>query len=413
MRRLRGRRIGRAPILSMNLSLRLCLGLALCAAPLFAQRNIGDIVVNVDAQTIPVRVSATTRDLDVLARQAFGIHGRYKLVSNAYRYDIRFTPTGPTQVRVDITRAPSGTVVAAEMVSGTSARNALLRAADVAVAKTSEQGLRGFFTARLAFIAERTGKKEIYTSDLFLGEAKLIQPSNHIALSPRWSPDGSKLIYTSYYKSGFPDIFVYDIASYQRTTFVSFRGTNSSARFSPSGQQVAMVLSGEGNPEIYVSDAHGRNVSRKTRSDAVKSSPCWNANGTEIVFAQALGTSPQLYVIPASGGVPRRLVSGFSYTAEPDWNRTNPNKIACTVSAGGRYQIAVYDFSQGKAAIVSQAAFDGIEPSWLADGRHVVYTARDKSTSVLRILDTETGKSAPISPLDWGAQQASVWTPAQ
>jgi len=34
-------------------------------------------------------------------------------------------------------------------------------------------------------------------------------------------------------------------------TFESFRGTNSGARFSPDGRQVAMVLSGEGATEIY------------------------------------------------------------------------------------------------------------------------------------------------------------------
>jgi TolB protein len=297
MRWLCDRRSGARPnFVVMPSFLRLSLLLGLLVAPLFGEssRHIGDILVQVDANTIPVRVSANSTELNALAQQAFSVHGRYKLVASSYAYDIRFAAAGPNQVRVDITKGSAGAPVASEMVSGASMHNALLRAADFAVEETNGLGLRGFFTARLAFVAERTGKKEIYTSDLFLGEGKLIQPSNHIAISPRWSPDGGRLIYTSYYKSGFPDIFLYDIASFQRTTFVSFRGTNSGGRFSPNGQQVAMVLSGEGNSEIYVSDAHGRNVSRKTRSDAVKSSPCWNASGTEIVFAQQLGSNPQL-----------------------------------------------------------------------------------------------------------------------
>ena len=193
---------------------------------------------------------------------------------------------------------------------------------------------------------------------------------------------------------------------------MSFRGTNQSARFSPDGSHVAMVLSGEGTSEVYLSNAEGRQVTRRTRSDAVKSSPCFSPDGSRLVFAQQLGNNPQLYVMSVAGGTPQRLVTGFGFAAEPDWNRTHPNKIACTVKDHGSYQIAVYDFSKGSAEIVSKAAFDGIEPSWLPDGRHLVYTARDRTTSVLCILDTETGQSRRISATNLGPiQQASVWVP--
>src|SRR5205823_1243064 len=111
-------------------------------------------------------------------------------------------------------------------------------------------------------------------------------------------------------------------------------------------------------------------------------------------------------------GTPQRLATGFSYAAEPDWCRTNPNKIACTVKAHGQYQIAVYDFSKGSAEVVSKADFDAIEPSWLPDGRHLVYTARDRTSSVLCVLDTETGQSRRVSATNLGpTQQASVWVP--
>jgi TolB protein len=121
---------------------------------------------------------------------------------------------------------------------------------------------------------------------------------------------------------------------------------------------------------------------------------------------------PQLYEMSAAGGGPHRLFSGFSYQAEPDWSRADRNKIACTVRSGG-YQIAVFDFSTGKVEVVSHAPFDGIEPSWLDDGRHLVYTARDRSSSVLCILDTLSGKSTPItagSPVG-ASMQASVLDP--
>ena len=374
-----------------------------------APRDLGYVDKTFIKDVVPVRVSASTPELNDLALRAFGVHGRYKLVASDYAYDIKFTLVAGTQVRVDITKGIRGAPFSSDVVSGRDASDALLRAADVAVVKTNGLGLKGFFTAKLAFIGGGGSRREIYTSDLFFRHVTQVTHDNALALFPRWSPDGARLLYTSFYKSGFPDIFQIDLNNYQRTTFVSFRGTNGGARYSPNGGQVAMVLSGEGTPEIYISNAQGRQVARKTRSDAAKSSPCFSPDGSRLVFAMEPG--PQLYVMSTAGGSTQRLVTGYTYAAEPDWSRTNQNKIVCTVRSGS-YQIAVYDFSTGRAEIVSNAPFDGIEACWLADGRHVVYTARDRSTSRLCVLDTVTGNSRPISPGSFGpAMQGNVWTP--
>jgi TolB protein len=394
----------------MHKILRLFLLLSLAVAPAMA-RNLGEVVGTFNKDVVLVRVSANTPELNDLALRAFGVHGRYKVTASGYDYDIKFSLVTGTQVRVDITKGRNGTPFSTEVVSGRDASDALLRAADAAVVKTNGVGLKGFFTAKLAFIGGGGSRREIYTSDLFFRHVTQVTHDNALALFPRWSPDGSKLLYTSFYKSGFPDIFQIDLRTYQRTTFVSFKGTNGGARYSPNGGQVAMVLSGEGNPEIYISNAQGRQVSRKTHSDAGKASPCFSPDGSRLVFAMEPG--PQLYVMSTAGGSAQRLVTGFREAAEPDWSRANPNKIVCTVRSGS-YQIAVYDFGTGRAEIVpnKSAPFDAIEASWLADGRHVVYTARDRSTSVLCVLDTETGKSTPISPRSFGpAMQGNVWTP--
>ena len=385
--------------------------LALVVSPLFGATNIGNITVSGD-KAIAVRITASSPAMQQLADRAFETHGRYKRVSGGHIYDIKFTSVAPTQVRVDVTRGSNAAPVASQIVAGTTANHALLRAADVAVEKTNGLNLRGYFTARLAFlITSRGNRGDIYTSDLFMGEAKQVTFDNALTLTPRWAPDGTKILYTGYFKRGAPDIFLLDPTTTRKDEFAHFRGTNSGARFSPSGQQVAMVLTGEGAPEIYVSNARGQQVARKTRSDVTKSSPVWSPDGSRLVFCMDPG--PQLYVMPAGGGAPQRLPGQPSYVAEPDWSIGNPNKIACTVREAGRYQIAVYDFQKGRAEVVSKASFDGVEPSWLADGRHLVYTARDRTTSVLCILDTETGKSTVISPRDRQSQQASAWTPAR
>jgi TolB protein len=392
-----------------------CLGLF--SASLTAQTRLGEVEIVTD-QAIRVRVTGSTTEANNLAQQAFSSHGRYQVVASGGAYDIRFTTTSSTQVRVEVTatRGTAVTPVLNEVVTGRDPRHALLRAADLAVEKTNGLGLKGFFTAKLAFIQDLSTKaREVCTSDLFFGGVMRQTQDGALALFPRWAPDGNRLIYTSFFRSGFPDIYIINLASRGRDVFVRVKGTNQSARFSPDGSRVAMVLSGEGNPEIYLSNAQGTGIARRTPlSREVKSSPSFSPDGTQLVYASEPG--PQLYIMPVAGGAPRRITTGgiSTYCAEPDWSRADPNKIVFTMRSGSAYRIGVLNLATGQAKEVAMQnqPFDAKEPSWLADGRHVIYTAVARSGETrLAILDTETGRSTPVSPTSLGSvKQASVWT---
>jgi TolB protein len=378
------------------------------SAPASGAAHTGDVIINADRNVTSVRVAASTPALVSLARLAFSAHGAYRLVAGDAAYDLNFTLVAPTQVRVEIMRGTAGLPEFSETVNGTSERNALLRAADLAVVHTSKLP-RGFFAGKLAFISDRGAGMEIVTSDLFAGDTVRWPGVSREIISPRWSPDGSRLIFTSY-RGGFPDIYILDLARRAPAVFVSVQGTNTGGRFSPDGGRVAMVLSGEGNSEIYVSNSQGRMISRLTRNPEVKAGPCWSPDGTRLVFASEPG--PQLYVMPAAiGAEPVRLSTNISrYCAEPDWCRWDPTRLAFTMGVGRGYQIAIYDYSTRQAKQVSNAPLDAIEPCWLADGRHLIYTAREANQRRLMLLDTETGRATQISRSDLGkCSQASYW----
>src|SRR5580693_1889001 len=108
---------------------RLVVLFSLASAPLLAQRDIGPINVYAQNKTIPVRVHSDSPELNNLALQAFGAHGRYRLVASGYTYDIGFTSEGPGAVEVDVTRGgfagymssggAAGSTVLSQVVSGT------------------------------------------------------------------------------------------------------------------------------------------------------------------------------------------------------------------------------------------------------------------------------------------------------
>jgi TolB protein len=377
------------------------------ATPLFAQRDIGVVDVNADLSTIPLNVTSASPELQDLALRAFGVHGRFRLVASGGAFNVSFAAAGANSVTVTITKGAAGTPVASETVTGTSQRNALLRAADVAVQKTS--GLRGFFAGKLAFVGEKTGSTEVYTSDLFFGEVLKWTSDGRQVLGPRWAPDGTKIVFTSY-RTTFPDIYVLELSNRRISLLASFKGTNSGGRYSPNGAQVAMVLSGEGNPEIYVGNAQGRQIRRLTNNQSVEASPAWSPDGTRLVFTSDAPGKPQLYVMPAAGGGMTRLATNISsYCAEPDWSAAAPNKIAFTAAVGRGYQIAVFDQAAGTSKIVTKAPTDAIEAVWLADGRHLICTFRAANTRSLYVVDTESGKATRLSPTSLGNASGATY----
>jgi TolB protein len=390
----------------MRNAFRLLLCLA-CFSPAFAQRDIGVVDVKGDAQVMGITVTSASPELQNLAMQAFNTHGRYRLLTSGGAYAINFAPAGASAVTVTIARG--GSTVHTQTVSGSSQRNALLRAADVAVNRTS--GLKGWFAGKIAFVGERTGKTEIYTSDVFFGELVKWTNDGKQVIGPRWSPDGSRIVYTSY-RTSFPDIYQIEFASRRISLLASFKGTNSGGRFSPDGARLAMVLSGEGNPEVYVGNAQARQLRRLTRSESVEASPAWSPDGSRLIFASGNPT-PQLHVMPAGGGQMTRVNTNISrYCAEPDWSVAAPNKIVFTAAVGRGYQTAVHDLGTGASKIVTQAPTDAVEPVWLADGRHVICTYRAANTRALYVVDTETGKATRLSPAAMGnAGNASYLAP--
>lgn len=377
--------------------------------PARAQVDVGVVDVQADPnRSTAVTVSAATAELQNLALAAFNAHSGFRLVGSGGAFTIRFEPAGASQVAVTVARG-SGTAILQQTVAGTSQRNALLRAADVAVARIS--GKPGWFAGRIVFVSARGEQKLLVTGDLFFGELQSHPVGTQEILGPRWAPDGTRIIFTSY-RTGFPDIYVLDLRDRQLTHFASFKGTNSGGRFSPDGTRVAMVLSGEGNPEIYVGNAEGRQIRRLTRNNSIEASPAWSPDSTRLVFTSDLSGGPQLYVMPAAGGAMTRLATNISrYCAEPDWSAADPQKIVFTAGVGRGYQVAVFDFGTGQSRIVSRAPTDAVEPVWLADGRHVLCTFRGANTRRLHILDTETGRAVPLGPASFGPAGNAAYLP--
>ena len=364
--------------------------------------NMGEIVRQSDREVKLISIISSDKAVQNRIIKAFNLHGAYAIKpSGQSSFTFRFIPVGSDRIQLAIESGKPLITQYTETVSGSDREEAALRAADLAVFKTL--GAPGFFTGKLAFVGDRSGHNEIYTTDLLFTRVRQITHDKSQSVLPHWSPDGSRINYTSYYRNGFPDIYSIDMATLQRNTMASFKGTNTGGEYNSRGTEMAMVLSGTGNTEIYIGNSLGRNLRRITRSPAVESDPTWSPNGERIAFTSNRLGKPQLFEVSTKGGNAKRIPTNNSGNCtEPSWNPRDANIIAFTAAVGKEFEIALFDFDKKQSRWLTRGAGDAIEPCWTQDGRHLIYTARTKKSRRLILIDTVTGKMQRLSPDNLG-----------
>ena len=248
-------------------------------------------------------------------------------------------------------------------------------------------GQKGIALSRVAFVADRTGHKEIYTCDYDGARALQLTHDGAISVSPALSEDGRRLAYTGY-QSGYADIYLVDLASGARNRIIKFPGTNSGAAFSPDGSRIACTLSKDGNPAIYVTGISGDSPHRLTRSRGVESSPTWSPNGSELIYSSDETGGPQLYRISTEGGAGRLLSTGSGYNTQPNWS-PDGRKVAFNVRSGGGFQVAILDLDSRST---HESVAEGLNPVWGPDSRHLIFS---RGTG-LYLFDTVTGRETRL-----------------
>jgi len=277
----------------------------------------------------------------------------------------------------------SGSVVLAKTYSGPARALAHQFADDIVETLTGNPGIAN---TKIAFVSNRTGKKEIYTADYDGANVKQLTNDGNISVAPAISPDGTKLAYTGY-QSGYADIYLVDLQSGARNRIVKFPGTNSGAAFSPDGGRIACSVSRDGNPELYVMGINGSGARRLTKTRGVESSPSWSPDGGEIVYSSDEGgSSPRLFRISSGGGVGRLISTGFGYSTEPSWS-PDGHKIAFSGRSSG-FVVGITDLRSGGNRTLGA----GEDPVWGANSRHLIFS----SGSSLMLLDTVSGKAVPV-----------------
>ena len=246
-------------------------------------------------------------------------------------------------------------------------------------------GEGGIFNTKLAFSLKRGNQSEIQTIGYDgTGLAQVTQMKT-LTLSPRWSPDGKRISFTSY-RDGNPDFFIRDLKGGTMRKASGHPGLNLSGSWSPDGKKILLTLSFEGNQAIYALDVATGQSKRLTYNHDIDVSPTWSPDGKSIAFVSNRSGSPQIYIMDSDGNNVRRLTFSGNYNPSPSWSPKG-NRIAYESGTGGSFQIFTIQPDGSNVEQLTLAGGEHKYPSWSPDGRYLAFTLRTGATHRIGIMN--------------------------
>ena len=203
----------------------------------------GTFTYPTNKNVIRIAVQASDPNTSLLLKQAFRLHGGLQIVPqpSAASYSLKFDSIGNNGVRVSI-RSTSGTGTSSLSLCRVLICDKQLYLPQIQPCSRCKRP--GFFAGKLAFVVHQGKVRELYTSDLFFQGFRKLTSDRRQIISPDWSPDGNRILYSGN-KSGGMDVYLMDMGTRVARPIARYKGTNHGAVFDPFGRRAAMIIKNE------------------------------------------------------------------------------------------------------------------------------------------------------------------------
>jgi TolB protein len=253
-------------------------------------------------------------------------------------------------------------------------------------------GIPGIAETRIFFISSRSGTKEVWVMDYDGQGQQQLTHQNSIALSPRVSPDNSRVAFSALTGDSW-QLLMYSMDLGRVVSFPRFGGDNFTPAWSSDGTQIAFSSSmRSGDPEIFSAEATGANAKRLTSFKGSDVSPVWNpkTNG-QIAWVSGRNHLPQIFMMDADGSNVQQITTE-GYAVSPSWS---PNGQLLAFSwirhygpgAPGGQDIYLMNVATKEFVQLTHDAGRNDFPCWSPDSRHLVFQSnRNGSDQIWTML---------------------------
>jgi TolB protein len=230
-------------------------------------------------------------------------------------------------------------------------------------------------------------------------------------LSPSWHPTGRYIAYCDMQNDG-THIVIRDLVAGSSRRISTGRGSNITPRWSPDGTTLVFA-SGEDGTDLYAASPFSGDPLRRVTvgRGSANTSPSFSPDGRQIAFTSGRLGHPEVYITDADGSNADLLTTtGYGdklYRSDPDWS-PDGRRVAFSSQSNDQFQVMTVNVrDHSTQALTSEGRNEN--PSWAPDGRHIVFTSSRTGSKQLWVLDTETYRTRQLTH-GGGARQAA-WSP--
>jgi TolB protein len=277
------------------------------------------------------------------------------------------------------------------------------------------KGIQGVCRTKMLYVSESVpGTKEIAIVDADGFNARALTRYGKLATSPVWGANGTEMYYGSYHGNR-ANVYgmqlqvdsALNFGGGKDWTIAAFGGTSSNPAWSQPTGRVAMMLSKDGNTEIYSCRRDGSDLQRLTETKFTEGSPTWSPDGSKIAFTSNEGGRAQLYIMGADGSGKRKVPVAGSWNDAVSWS-PDGKWLLFVSRQGGVNDIFICDPNGGNAKRLTKGQGNNESPSWAPNSVHISFASNRTGTwQVYTMLDdgsnqnqiTATGRN---SMPDWG-----------
>lgn len=369
---------------TMMMTMAAVAGLTAVAAPTVqvVKEGANRIAVSVEASGSPAYLNCLKRNLELSGVFRVAPGGAVRVAGTA---GAGLTATGRGKQLTD--RGAFG--------DDKSARVAARRFSDAMVEAFSDNGQKGFAMTRIAF-ANRKGpnNSELYMCYPDGLDIRQVTSDGRAVVGPRWSVDGRNIYYIGYLQQ-IPDVYKVDpdTGARGKLTPKPFAGGTKGVALSPAGNGTALILTHPvtRSPELYVMDRAGTVRPITNTPKAAEASPVWSPDGRKIAYVTDQTRNPQVWIVDVASRKAAQFTRVGRQNTHPDWSKDG--KLCWTSLREGQWVVMSAPVAGGEAAarpVTDPGTWQ--DPSWTADGRHLV-ASRDNA---LFVVDTEPDGEKPV-----------------
>jgi Tol biopolymer transport system component len=194
------------------------------------------------------------------------------------------------------------------------------------------------------------------------------------------------------------DLWVVDLTRGVRTRLTSDPADDVAPVWSPDGTEIVFASNRAGHFDLYRKAASGIGEDRMLFRDSAEKYPTsWSTDGSTVLYWQLEADGTSLRTLPSSGaGQPRVFLDG-----PVSQGRLSPDGRWVVYDSTQSGQSEVYVVSFPEPSRRWRVSTDGGRLSrWRADGREILYAARDNRVMAAPVSDTAAGLTiGSVQPL--------------